>query len=105
MQINEAIAQILINFSNKYPLIAGVLIILFILRPVNKIGTALFHRKVDKSASVWNTKLAKIIHSRWYLRLIAWIVDTVFSVKIVSEKDKVIIQDGKHHTNKPLDTK
>ncbi len=98
MTINEAIAQAIINFSTEYPLIAGTLLILFVMRPVNKIGTMLFHRKVEKRPNVLNNKIATIIQSKWYFRLFAWVIDTLFSIKIISDKQKVVqeIKNGKY---------
>ncbi len=89
MEIKSAIAEILINFSNQYPLLSGILIILFVLRPVSKLGTSFFHSKVEKKSYTWNTKLVKIIKSKWYLRLLAWLIDTIFSIKLISEKEKI----------------
>jgi len=104
MTINEAIAQSIINFSTSYPLLAGVLLILFVMRPVNKIGTMLFHKSIEKKHGMFNNKIATIIQSKWYFRLFAWIIDTLFSIKIVSEKNKVINKDGKYSTKKSLDS-
>lgn len=89
MEINKAIAEMLINFSQHYPLLSGILIILFVLRPFTKLGTSIFHSKIEKRNSPWNNKLAKVVKSKWYLQLIVWIIDTVFSIKLISEKQKI----------------
>lgn len=98
--LEETISKILINFSNQYPLVSGTLIILFVIRPFTKLGTTLFHSKVEKHKYKWNTNLIRIVGNKWYLKLLLWLIDTVFSIKLISDKHKIKedISNGQHNT-------
>ena len=91
MSINEAIAEVIINFAKHYPLLSGIFAMLFILRPFNKIGSKIVHKKIKSN------KLSKIIHKKWYLIIVAWLIDVIFSIKIVEENS------GKYTSEKFLD--
>lgn len=95
MGISEAIAKILINFSNQYPFTAGVLIIAVLMRPFSKAATTVVHKKVEKRFGILNNRWIKLLCQKWYFKLILWTIDVVFSIKIISEKQK-----EKHEINK-----
>jgi len=91
MSISAAIAEVIVNFAKHYPLLSGIFAMLFVLRPFSKVGSKIVHKKVKSN------RLSKIIHSKWYLVLIAWLIDVIFSIKIVEENS------GKYTSEKFLD--
>lgn len=73
-----ALAETIRNFSKEFPLVAGLIVIIYVIRPFTKIGSTITHKKLTLSEGF----IAKI-KSKWYLRIGVWILDTLFGIKIL----------------------